>query len=204
MATIRVVLIAIVLFVSTVAADAGQRTIRKKLDAPTTFDGIKCMDVAWLDENGRLSACFLAEGNRMAGVELPKRTRLGVSPRGGWWAQPPRDLEIGGHLCSGSGVEGPMIGFYPSGKLRSYYLPADQVIDGVPCRHGGFWTDVTGGYAHVNLHESGELARCEIARKFSRGGYTFRTGDTICLNADGTVSRCELRGCQGPACGLAP
>jgi hypothetical protein len=67
--------------------------------------------------------------------------------------------------------EGPMVAFYPSGRLKQCYLANDQVVQGVPCMNGGLFGDGRGG--GVIFQEDGKLKSCKLTRDFD----AFRRGD---------------------------
>jgi len=57
-----------------------------------------------------------------------------------------------------------MTSFFPSGKLKECFLAADQEIQGVPCVHGGFFSELFGGSAATQFYENGGLRSCRLAR----------------------------------------
>jgi hypothetical protein len=79
-----------------------------------------------------------------------------------------------------------MTGFHPNGHLKYCFLVTDETIDGVPCRRGSFWGEVTGGVI-VRFHDNGRLATCRLDADFTLAGRTFDRGKRIHLKPDGTL-----------------
>jgi len=94
----------------------------------------------------------------------------------------PRDTEVQGHLCKGGwgGSEGVQAAFYPDGALKQYFLTADTVIDGLPCKAGAF-------NESVELYANGRVKACALSRAFSIGGRTFPKGARLRLSPEGRV-----------------
>ena len=89
------------------------------------------------------------------------------------------DTVIAGVKCSGGNwllgpTEGAMTGFYPSGELRACSLAADQVVQGVPCRHDdgpvgilyGHWIKHRDYDRGIEFYQSGRLKSCGLAADF--------------------------------------
>jgi len=72
--------------------------------------------------------------------------------------------------CQGGGFlgpsEGPMVAFYPSGKVKVCFLAKDRAVQGVPCSHGGFFTTLSGPDPGVHLYENGKLRQCRLTADF--------------------------------------
>src|SRR5208282_1130985 len=94
---------------------------------------------------------------------------------------------IGPALCMGSamGREGISTAFYPSGKLKECYLAADQEIQGVPCVHGGFSSELFGGDASTRFYERGGLRSCRLSRAATVDGRQFARGTRVELDEAG-------------------
>jgi hypothetical protein len=137
--------------------------------------------------DGSVEQCLLAESTDFFGHALMPGTVVNIradgTPKGAWL---PRDQPLDGHVCRGTGAGGWSVDFHPSGRLRGCFLADEEVIQGVPCRKGTFWTEVTGG-AYVGFHENGRLERCAAARDVVVGGYAFRARREVRLDADGRV-----------------
>ena len=94
----------------------------------------------------------------------------------------PRDVEVQGHWCSGSGgPEGIQTAFYPDGALRQYFLRRDTRIQDVPCQSG--LLDES-----VELYPNGRLKACVLGEESVREGRTYRKGTRIHFNADGRIA----------------
>ena len=63
-------------------------------------------------------------------------------------------------------AEGPIVAFYPSGKLKECFLAADQLVQGVPCSHGGFWITTFSGDPSLKFHVDGKLASCKLSKNY--------------------------------------
>lgn len=93
----------------------------------------------------------------------------------------PRDLEMQGHLCGGSGgPKGTQTAFYRSGALREFFPPRDTRIDGVLCRAGPF-----SGW--IELHENGRLKSGQLAEPMERDGQHRPAGARVNFTADGRL-----------------
>jgi len=62
-------------------------------------------------------------------------------------------------------------------RLSACVIPADQVINGIPCAQG-----------LVHFHPSGELAQATLARDFAVRGAHFKRGTQLAWNEDGTLA----------------
>jgi hypothetical protein len=95
----------------------------------------------------------------------------------------PRDTEVQGHLCKGGwgGSEGVQAAFYPDGALKQYFLAADTVIDGVPCKAGAF-------NESVELYANGRIRACALSRDFVIGDKTYARGARVRFTPDGRVA----------------
>jgi hypothetical protein len=94
----------------------------------------------------------------------------------------PRDTEIQGHLCRGTGgPKGTQASFYPSGALKQYYPPTSEVVEGVTCRPSSL-----NGW--IELHEDGRLKSCLLERDLTRDSHTWREGTRIRIDAAGRIT----------------
>ncbi len=95
----------------------------------------------------------------------------------------PRDTEVQGHLCRGSGgPKGAQTAFYPNGALKEFFPPRDVRIDGILCGAGA----VKG---NIQLHPNGRLKGALLGEDFLRDGRTLPRGTRIELDSDGQISR---------------
>lgn len=82
---------------------------------------------------------------------------------------------------------------YPDGKLRAIWLAEEEVIDGIPCASnlplfGGWWHAITiGAQAMAWFYENGQLQQAMLSRDFTIQGHSFKKGDVVRLNRDGTL-----------------
>ena len=120
--------------------------------------------------------------------------RNGVFMPAGTWVFPdkkgnpgvcifPRDVEVQGHLCRGSGTgkEGFMTAFYASGKLHWFYSRDPVVVDGVTCKDSLFEA--------VYLHPDGRLQQCKLDKAVTIEGVEYRRGFIIHFDQAGKVRR---------------
>lgn len=93
----------------------------------------------------------------------------------------PRDTEVQGHLCRGSGgPKGVQAAFYPDGALKQFFLSQDVRIEDVPCKAGVFRESVW-------LHDNGRLRQCVLSEEFVRDGRTYQRGALIRFAPDGRI-----------------
>jgi len=93
----------------------------------------------------------------------------------------PRDTEVQGHLCRGSGgPEGVQASFYPSGSLKEYFLRHDARIQGIPCQ-GGLIRQA------IKLHENGRLKECVLSEELVCEGHCYPAGTHLRFDSDGHV-----------------
>ena len=85
------------------------------------------------------------------------------------------------------GREGIMTSFFPSGKLKECFLAADQEIQGVPCVHGGFFSELFGGDASTKFYENGGLRACRLSRAATVRGKQFASGTRVELDEGGRI-----------------
>ncbi len=93
----------------------------------------------------------------------------------------PRDTEVQGHLCRGSGGStGVQAAFFPSGSLKEYFLRHDTRIQGIPCR-GGLVNQ------SIKLHENGRLKECVLSEELVRDGHTYPVATLLRFESDGHI-----------------
>ena len=166
---------------------------RENLDAPREVQGVPCSGYVQLAPDGHLTSCILSREHAFGTVVLPANTQFYLRQDGS-----PKDVHLGkdtvldGHRCLGRGPGEWMTGFHPNGRLQYCFLAADETIDGVPCRHGSFWGEITGGVI-VRFHDNGRLAACRLTADVTLAGQTFKKGKRITLDADGNLAPATAR-----------
>jgi hypothetical protein len=189
----RTLAAAALLVVGTVRSEAQTQFERRRLPATVVIDGITCGPTgrafAEFHPSGRLAECPLANDTEFSGQRLPATTWVSFNADGslhGAWL--PRDVELNGHLCHGTGYKGFRVLFHPSGALKLCFLAADTEIQGVPCLHGSFWTEIRGGgKSAVHFREGGQLLRCQASRKFTMDGIDVRRWQTATFDTEGRL-----------------
>ena len=159
------------------------------IEQPRTIDGIPCGPTgkakARLYSSGKLESCPLAVDHVLHGHTLKAKTWVYIDKFGtlthAWLAQ---NTKIQGHTCKGTGYDGWVTEFYPTGRLKLCYLAEEELIQGVPCRKGSFWGEVTGG-VKVSFYENGNLESCRAARDFSRAGRDYKKRRRVYLDPNG-------------------
>lgn len=160
----------------------------EKLEVPRDIQGVPCTGYASFAADGRLTGCILARDHAFAGVTLPANTQV----RRFHQDLMPKDVHLGkdtvldGHDCLGRGPGEWMAGFHPNGRLAYCFLSVDETIDGVPCRHGSFWGEITGGVG-VSFHDDGRLESCRLAAGVTIAGQSYEKGARIALDREGRV-----------------
>ncbi|MEW6338594.1 MAG: hypothetical protein AB1625_14500 [Acidobacteriota bacterium] len=167
------------------ATEKQRTSAREVLDAPREVDGVPCTRFVELAPDGRLVSCILERERAFGPVTLPANTQFTLRPDGSV-----NDVHLGAdasfdsHACLGRGPGAWMTGFHPNGRLRYCFLAADETIDGVPCRHGSVWGEITGGVI-VEFHDNGRLASCRLAADATVAGARFGKGDRVSLDPEG-------------------
>ncbi|MEM7167430.1 MAG: hypothetical protein AAF581_18350 [Planctomycetota bacterium] len=149
-----------------------------RLRQAVVYDGIPCDHWLHLYENGVLHGCRLASPTTVQGHLLPAGAQLWFDSNGfleSCWLG--TNTLIDGRLCRGRGKIS--TGFYPSGRLRSFFPPAALQIDGVPCRASVF--------APVTLYEDGHLRRCTLDSEYRSGSNTLPAGSPVLRDESGVV-----------------
>jgi hypothetical protein len=190
----RCVLLAAVMALLSLAAAAvtqGQQpeeVRRIALERDTVVRGIHCQATkrsAGFYTSGSLETCALAAETELFGHRFTPGTWLRFTVAGelksAWLV---RDTELQGYVCRGTGFGGWSVDFHRSGQLRLCYLAHERVIQGVPCRRGSLWGEMSGG-VHVTFHESGALESCSAARHFTLDGMTARARQRVRLDPSG-------------------
>lgn len=154
-----------------------------RLDTPTVIAGRPCKE-GWvhLYQNGVPAGFTAAEDIKLERFTIPAETWVIQGEAGTVKVCAfPRDTEIQGHLCRGSGgPKGIHAAFYPSGALRQYYLRHDTRIHGVPCMSG--LTNQS-----IELHENGRLKACRLSEDFTVDGRVYAKGKRIEFDPAGRI-----------------
>ena len=98
------------------------------------------------------------------------------------------DAQIDGYACRGGGHDY-STALYPDGKLKTCWLAADSMVNGIPCMRAGFVADVFGGGVETDFHENGHLKGCKLSRDATIGDRTFHRGDHIRLDETGQMAK---------------
>lgn len=173
------------------SAEEQRASNRELLDAPRDVQGVPCRGYVELDAAGRLKSGILDRDHAFGPVALPVNTQFHLRPDG-----TVKDVHLGadtsfdGHASLGRGPGEWMTGFHPNGRLAYCFLVADETIDGVPCRRGSFWGEITGGVI-VRFHDNGALATCRLAADATIAGQRYAKGARIALDPDETVPAAE-------------
>jgi hypothetical protein len=159
----------------------------EKLREPRIIQNVPCTRYARFDADGRLLSCILSQEHAFGRVVLPANTQIRrFHPDGS-----PKDVHLGrearydGHLCRGEGPGEWMSGFTPDGRLEYCFLVERETIDGVLCERGTFWGEITGGVI-VRFHPDGRLKTCRLAAGAQVTGRTYRKGERIWLDPQGS------------------
>lgn len=170
------------LLAGTVHAQPVQ-SVRLRLAHDTVLAGVSCAATghasAVLHANGRLDECPVLRDTVMAGNALPAGTWIRLTEAGvldGAWL--PRDVELHGVPCKGTGYKDWSVRFHPNGMLASCYPSRRVVIEGVPCVDAWFWRELT-GQTSIALHTNGRLRSCRLSRAADVDGVSYRKGARV-------------------------
>lgn len=168
-----VLFIAIVCMLScSTSATSQSKTYRKTLQQPADIQGYSCANgYVWFYSDGQLKHCTVASETLFGEIRIPAGTYITLLPDGKpATAQMIHDTSLLGITCQGGSFLGPSEGstvaFYPSGKLKACFLADDQLVQNVPCSHGGFFTTLFGIDPRVDFYESGKLKSCRLSKNF--------------------------------------
>ncbi len=150
------------------------------LSESTEIDGLTY--VGWLHRrsDGSVLGGSLKDNETIGELPIPRGTWVSFDSEGHLaschFSEP---QTIQGHDCrgSGNGVKGPVVHFYPSGRLKFFFAPQDCVIQKVPCA-GGLLNGVA-------LHESGNLKSCTLTKSVTIDGRTYSAGTLLRLDEQG-------------------
>ena len=147
----------------------------------TVIDGWPCKKgfVAF-HPDWRLDELQLSRDDERNGVFMPAGTWVFPDARG----NPvtcifPRDVEIQGYLCRGSGTgkKGFMTRFYSTGRQRLFWSREPVQVDGFVCKDSQF----TG----ISLHNNARLQECILDQPATFSSITYRKGTRLRLDASG-------------------
>ncbi|MGD0579124.1 MAG: hypothetical protein ABSC08_09375 [Bryobacteraceae bacterium] len=175
------------------AYGSGQRphVERKDLDKPTEIQGHPCAaGYAWFYDGGALNSCRVARDVPFGEARVGAGSWIYLTSDGKPQSVFLRhDTRIGPATCMGSamGREGITTVFFPSGKLKLCFLADDQEIQGVPCAHGGFFSELFGGDASTKFYENGGLRACRLSRAATVRGKRFARGARVEFDEDGRI-----------------
>ncbi|MGC1421752.1 MAG: hypothetical protein WA815_05350 [Terracidiphilus sp.] len=150
-------------------SNAPDQTSRRKLDRNEVIQGYQCAKTyAWFYTGGRLQRCTVSQETIFGEVKVPAGSIIHLLPDGHPnYAMMAHNTLVLGLNCSGGGPLGPSEGatamFYPSGKFKSCFLAKDQLVQGVPCAHGGIVQAIVHRDVPVELYENGRLKSCLLA-----------------------------------------
>lgn len=153
-------------------AQALGDTIRRKLAQPIEIQGYPCAKgYAWFYSDGKLQKCTVTREMPYGEITIPAGSWITLTEDGEpWGVQMPHDAAMLGLTCQGGSFLGPsessVVAFYPNGKLKDCYLAHDQLVQGVPCSHGGFWTSLDGPDPGVHFAPDGKLKRCRLSADY--------------------------------------
>jgi hypothetical protein len=167
-----------------------ENTTRKQLGAPADIQGYPCAaGYAWFFADGKLSSCFVSRETLFGEVTVPEKSMIYLahdgSPRFVFLAH---DATVVGYVCRGGGHDY-STALYPNGRLKTCWLAADSVVDGVPCMRAGFTADVLGGGVETDFYENGKLKTCKLSRDVTIDGHAFSEGDHIHLDDSGHLAQ---------------
>lgn len=156
---------------------------RIKFAADTLVGGVHCGPTgrayAVIHSNGVIDECPLARDTIIDGHALPRGTWIQLTPEAmlfGAWL--PRDLDLQGLPCKGTGYKGWAVRFHPDGRLALCFLSRDAEIDGVPCLGGSFFRELRGSTG-VSLQANGRLRSCRLSRAATIDGKAYAKGARV-------------------------
>ena len=153
-------------------AIAQPQTYRKTLDQSAEVQGYPCAKgYAWFYQSGHLRNCTVAKEIAFGEATIPAGSWITLTEDGKpQIAQMSHDTNVAGVMCLGGGLlgssTGPVVAFYPSGKVKECFLAADQLVQGVPCAQGGFVASISHVDPSLKLYESGKLKSCKLAADY--------------------------------------
>ncbi len=154
-----------------------------RLQSPAVIEGFPC-DANWIhfDETGRMKAFYAGETCTIQGYEMPKGTWVRLNPDQTLrYCAFSEDVKIQEYVCDGGkgGSEGVTTGFYPSGRLESFFSPNDIEIQGIPCKGGPFNA--------IYFYENGNLKEITLSKDAVIGGRALSAGQRVSIDEAGRV-----------------
>ncbi len=164
----------ICVFLATASLASEPNALRNKVPQDTVIQGFPCArGYAWFYPDGSLNECTVARPITFANDRVPRGSVIQLWPNGAarYLTLPHAALIAGYHVTSGNppgSPKGAATAFYPSGKLRSFYLFNDQTIQGVPCRgsQGSFLSASAANAYRVDFYEDGKLQSCQLTQNY--------------------------------------
>ncbi|MEZ5973946.1 MAG: hypothetical protein R3E96_03620 [Planctomycetota bacterium] len=105
------------------------------LTKPVEMRGLKLSRWVQLYPDGSLHGGHLVADADLAGVKIPADSHVWFDPEGhldfAWFSKP---VNFGQVTVAGGPVSKIETRFYPDGTLKTAFLRADQVVQGVPCK----------------------------------------------------------------------
>ncbi|MCC7001470.1 MAG: hypothetical protein IT357_04870 [Gemmatimonadaceae bacterium] len=156
---------------------------RIKLTRDSVVGAVHCAPTgkayAVIHPNGIVDECPLARDTVIDGHALPRGTWIQLNPdamlTAAWL---PRDVELQGLPCKGTGYKGWSVRFHADGHLALCFLSRDAEIDSVPCLGGSFLRELRGS-THVTLDATGRLRSCRLSRAATIDGRAYPKGARI-------------------------
>ena len=149
----------------------------------TVIDGWPCeKGFVAFHPDWRLDELQLSRDYERNGVFMPAGTWVFPDARGNpGTCMFPRDMEIQGYICRGSGMgkAGFMTRFYSTGRLRLCWPREPVQVDGFVCKDSLF----TG----ISLHNNGRLQECILDQPATLSSITYLKGTRLRLDASGKV-----------------
>ena len=138
--------------------------------------------VGWLHRraDGSVLGGSLKEETTIGELSIPARTWVSFNLEGQLLScHFPEEQTIQGHVCrgTGDGAKGPVVNFYPSGRLKFFFAPENCVIQDVDCAGGLF--------SGIGLHESGKLKSCTLSNSLTIDGTKYPSGTLLRLDEEG-------------------
>jgi hypothetical protein len=151
---------------------AQPQTTRKFLHEPTVIQGYPCAKgIAWFFADGHLQKCTVTRDIRFGEVAIPAGSWITLTEDGKpYFVQMPHNAPVLNLMCEGGGWlgtgEASTVSFFPNGKLKTCFLARDQLVQGVPCSHGGLFSAFSNRNYVVLFYESGKLRQCLLAADY--------------------------------------
>jgi len=160
----------------------GDNSITAKLTARADITGFPCAaGYITFAPSGNLMTFALAEDANIQGNAIPKGTwvRLDEALKLKFCSFH-KNTVIQSHLCRGNGgPKGVSTSFYPSGRLKGFFAPANIDIQGIPCKASHF--------GPIILFENGGVKECTLSKAQTIGGKSLPKGAQVVLSESGEL-----------------